>query len=219
MAIIDYPNAPKQLSMQDFRSYSDNKGGLAKNCRFAAVIQPVGNLLREVARDFTRDLTYLCEATEFPGRGMLNLDLRYYGPNLKLPIQSQYEDISMIFLCRTDSYERKFFDDWMLMMNPINTFDFNYRDDYRSRIDIYQFAEYAIDKEPKAVYAFTLNDAYPLLINPQPVAWGDDQFQKLSISFTYTFWERYGLDPTQGPVYDLVNGRNNIRSDAPRNGE
>lgn len=209
--------APKDLTMLDFRAISQDFGGLAKSCRFATVIRPVGRYIQPYAT-FTRDLTYLTEIAELPGRGFMNIDVRYYGPNHKLPFQTTYEDMNLTFLCRTDSYERKFFDDWMLVINPINSFDFNYRDDYRADIDIYQFSEIGdMNEEPEAVYGITIKNAYPLLVNPQPVTWSDDQFQRLVVSFTYTHWTRYGLDPTprqgtpDGFSYNLVEGRNVTR--------
>jgi hypothetical protein len=153
----------------------------------------------------------------------MNVDLRYYGPSFKLPFQTTYEDINMTFLCRTTSLERQFFDDWLLVINPINTWDFNYRDDYRAEIDIFQFGEFSEDDNgsfsdmssstgPEAVYKFTLHNAYPVLVNPQPATWADvDQFQRLIVSFTYTHWSRKGLDPepsvTDPNKVDLVRGR------------
>lgn len=216
MSSVVIQNAPRNLTVQDFRSQSDNYGSLAKVCRFAAVIRPYGQFLLS-KMDFSRDLMYLCESTDIPGRGFINLDLRYYGPNFKMPVQTQYDDINMTFLCRTQSLEREFFDDWLSHINPVNTFDFNYRDDYASNIDIYQFAEYAEqgtnDIAPEAQYCITLMDAYPLLVNPQPVTWSDETFQRLVVSFTYTKWFRKGLDPEQrsgaknGFSFNLVEGR------------
>lgn len=233
MSTVSINDAPQNLSMQNFRSVSDDKDGLAKSCRFVVVIRPVGTFLSQStgASAMTRDLMYLCETAELPGRGLLSLDLRYYGPNFKLPIQSQYEDINMTFLCRTKSLERQFFDDWMADINPPNTFDFNYRGDYEAEIDIYQYGEAPIIGDdnslsgedslqdrataPEAHYQMTLRHAYPILVNPQPLAWSDNGFQKVIISFTYAYWIRRGLDSTNrgrdGNIattsFDLVTGR------------
>jgi hypothetical protein len=199
MASNNIPNAPKQLDMNTFKAFSDAQDGLAKSCRFVAVIRPVGSLIAQY-NGITRDLMYLTEVAEMPGRGFMSAEVRYYGPNQKFPYQSSYEDISMTFLCRTKSLEREFFDDWQWIINPNNTFDFNYRDEYRSVIDIYQFSDYdktnrdgsapKLGGEPTAEYIFTLNDAYPILVSPQPVTWADDQFTRLSVTFTYSWWTR-----------------------------
>ncbi len=74
---------------------------------------------------FLRDMMYLCDATEFPGRGMDILETRYYGPAINFPRNSKYSgELSMSFLVRNEAFERQLFDDWMEIINPTNTFDF-----------------------------------------------------------------------------------------------
>lgn len=215
MASINIPNPPQTLSLNNFKAVADKYDSLAKAHRFAVAIRPVGQLLTPYI-PFTQELIYLTEIAEIPGRGFVNLDVRYYGPNHKLPFQTQYEDMNMTFLCRNRSLERQFFDDWMLIINPINSFDFNYRDDYRAEIDVYQISSVGEDV-PNAEYWITIHNAYPLLVNPQPVTWADDQFQRLVVSFTYTHWSRYGLDPVPrsgepgGFSFSLVNDRSVTR--------
>jgi len=208
------PNYPAALSMDYFQAITHKFGSLAKSARFIAKIVPVGPEVVDMAisNPAYRDLMYLCEAAEFPGRGFMNVDLRYYGPSLKLPYQSTYEDINLTFLCRNESYERQFFDDWMEIINPTSSFNLNYRDDYRCYVEVYQIADYAEGAyggssyypgfggltqpsgPPAANYKFTLLDAWPVLVNPQQITWADDQFLRLGVSFTYHWWTRFSLD-------------------------
>jgi hypothetical protein len=237
MASVSIESAPKALTPNDFKSISEKYGSLAKVAKFAVVIRPTGRFVAPYS-EFTRDLTYLCEVAELPGRGFMNIDVRYYGPNQKYPFQSQYEDMNLTFLCRNKSLERQFFDDWMTIINPINSYDFNYRDDYACEIDIFQFS--TVGKKagefetqgfpvsgnrgsvtdallPQAEYRITLHNAYPVLVNPQPVIWSDDQIQRLVVSFTYSNWSRAGLDPEPragepgGFSYQLVGNRETVR--------
>jgi hypothetical protein len=208
MASFDISDPPQNLTMNDFRAISDDYGGLVKTCRFAVRLLPTGSLLQGYS-SFCRDFTYLCEIAEMPGRGFMNLDIRYYGPSHKLPFQTTYEDMNLTFLCRSDSIERQFFDDWMYHVNPTNTFDFNYRDEYRAQIEIYQFADYSedeYDSAPEATYCITVHNAYPILINPQPMTWGDAQFQRVVVSFTYTHWSRKNRDP-EPASFELIEAR------------
>lgn len=199
MASIPIENAPRALDMESFKAVSEDYGSLAKSCRFAVRILPTGinNPLRQYY-DMFRDLIYLCEVAEFPGRGFESISYRYYGPEQKQPFQSRYEDINLTFLCRSESPERELFDDWMDLVHPITTYDFNYKDDYACQIDIFQFSEYDTigygSSDPE--YMFSLKDAWPTLVNPQPVTWADDQFLRLGVTFTYSRWTRGGLDPT-----------------------
>jgi hypothetical protein len=204
-------NYPKNFSMNTIRSkFNAQYGQPAKNCRFAVVITPPLLFLGEIRPGVklnsavVPDLTYMCEAAELPGRAFLSVDLRHYGPSFKLPYQSKYEDSNMIFICRSKSYERQFFDDWLSAINPVDTFDFNYRNEYSSAIRIFQLSEESTTSEsnaPNANYAFTLHNAYPVLVNPQPQTWADDQITRLGITFTYTWWTRESIDPDPGTSF------------------
>jgi hypothetical protein len=212
MPSFNITNPPQNLTMNDVKSYSSAYGGLVKSSKYAIRIVPVGNLLLSLGYgDFLNHFTYLSDSAEMPGRAFMSLDIRYYGPNFKIPFQSQYEDMTITFLCRTESFERQFFDDWMEIINPTNLWDFNYRDSYRSRIEIYQLATHGDDNTstaPKAVYKWTVHDAYPVVVNPQPVTWADDQFQRLAISFTYTKWTRENRDANPSSFKDnFIKGR------------
>jgi hypothetical protein len=201
--------------MDDFYSTVTESGGFVKSCRFVARIKPEGKYLKNLdsySSVITRDLLYLCESTELPGRGLSSLDVRYYGPKFKIPFQTEYEDVNMSFICRSDSQERRFFDDWMDIINPINSYDFNYKDDYVASVDLFLMDEL---NEPS--YHFTLLKAYPILVNPQPVTWADSEFLRLGITFTYHRWTRPGnwmntdIQGSDGSKpFRLVNGANNI---------
>ena len=175
--------------------------GFTKACRFVVRINQTTELRSRFAypgndATFTRDLIYMCESAELPGRAFMNLDVRYYGPNQKLPFQSVYEDINLTFLVRAKSEEREFFDDWMTVINPQNTWDFAYRNEFATSIDIFSFEERGDeDGAAKVNYQFTLHNAYPIIVNPQPVHWASADIQRLVMTFTYTHWTR-PTDPT-----------------------
>jgi hypothetical protein len=207
MSQVNISNYPIHLNMNEFRAAMDQYGGLAKAARYAVRIIPTGQYVRNIS-PIIQDLSYLCEVAEMPGRGLMNIDLRYYGPNQKFPFQTQFEDLNLTFLCRSQSLERQFFDDWMLVINPNNSWDFNYKDDYSAQIEIFQFSEVGDDEEePMATYKFTCRNAFPLQVSPQPVTWQDDQFQRVIVTFTFDSWSRDGLDP-EPDSFSLVTGAN-----------
>ena len=202
MATIKFPNGPNYTGLIGERSVLSTQGGPAKSNRFLARISKKITGLDGVERD----LSLLCEAAEFPGRGFITIDNRYYGPNFKVPIQTTYEDLTLTFILRDKFLERQYFDDWMNLINPIDTYNFRYKSDYTNNIELFQLSDIAsspatsggnLVNDGLAVntqYAFTFEKAYPILINPQPVTWADDNFHRLSVSFTYTRWYRRGLD-------------------------
>lgn len=207
MATTIIPNAPAFVGLDEFLAVADSHLGFAKSARFIARIVPVGRYLAPYGSTILRDLMYLCEVTDMPGRGFQAVDLRYYGPSFKMPYQSSYEDINMTFLCRAESFEREFFDDWMEMINPVNNFDFNYRDDYRANIQLFQFSDietFSGSGDPTPQYAFEIFDAFPVLVNPQPVTWADEQFMRLGVTLTYRWWYRKGRDDLTSNVLNAT---------------
>ena len=208
------PNSPTNLTMIDMTTLINNLGGPAKQCRFVARIVPQGttNMITQLGyNSILRDLSYLCEATEFPGRGFDFMEARYYGPSLFLPYNTKYSnELSMSFLCRAESFERQLFDDWMGVINPVNIFDFNYAKDYYCNIELYQLAEYPAAAQgataPRATYMWTLRNAWPMQVNPQPVTWADQDILRLSVTFTYQYWTRPGRDSVSGQAPSTLPG-------------
>lgn len=198
------------VSLDVVRNWNSVYGSLAKSCRFIVQIRPARALVTMGYSNFLNQFPYLCEAVEMPGRGFVTGDVRYYGPNQKLPIKSQYEDTTLTLLCRSESWERQLFDDWMEAINPTRSFNFRYRSEYECQVDIIQLSESADpqnSEKPFKSYKISLINAYPVLINPQPMTWADDQFQRLSVTFTYHKWKRIGWDIDPKYLNQLVLGR------------
>lgn len=194
-------NPPKNLSMSEFYKASKNAGSFAKQCRFAVRIIPYGASVSNLNND---SLVYMCDAVEFPGRGFDVTQIRYYGPGQVFPNNTMYNTTNISFICRTDCVERAFFDDWMDVINPTDSWNYEYADNYYSRIEIFQLAEYEPKSDGKwndipkhkgdaqAVYGWTLQYAWPTLVTPQSVTWADQDILRLQVTFTYKYWDRPG---------------------------
>jgi len=207
MASFQTQNAPASTTMLDFRGAIEKLGGPAKQCRFAVRIQPPQALLGAY-QGLIKDLVFLCEAAEFPGRGLDPIEVKYYGPSFERPYAPAYvKQTDLTFICRSESYEREFFDDWMEYINPSSTFDFKYSTSYMSEIQVFQFADYAKEANsnaPKPVYQWTLLKAWPIVVNPQPITWADtSDILRLSVRFSYKNWYRPNKDST-GTQRDIV---------------
>lgn len=204
MARYFYSNAPEVPSMGLLYSVASEFNGLAKTAKFMVKITPDGpdNIMNFSGYNKAiKDLTFLCEAAEFPGRGMMTTDIRYYGPNFKAPFQSSYEDLNLTFLVRENFLERELFDSWMEAINPNYRYDFTYKDEYTCTIKIYSLSD--VDFYG-ANYVFTFRKAWPVLVNPQPVTWADDNFHRLTVSFTYTNWLRENIDEGYSDAFALA---------------
>ena len=182
----------KDLNMLRFRSVLDSGGSLAKACRYVVAIRPPTAL-----KTFPRDLHYLCEAADLPGRGFAVSQIRYYGPSQVLPNNTEYQPLALTFICRADSQERRFFDDWLDFINPSSTFNFEYPNNYYSEIEIYQYQERGGQSGggvPQISYHWKLYKAWPTLVNDQPVNWAESEYLRLQVTFAYKYWDRPNLN-------------------------
>jgi hypothetical protein len=191
MSEVAIHNAPNPNDMEKFYALLNEYAySLAEVCRFMVVIGPnkfLGNT--QLGAKIRGDLSFLCTETELPGKSLNLSEARYYGPKFKYPTQTEYEDITLTFLVRDFMYERMFFDEWMYLINPMDQYDFMYRNDYSTNIDIIQYSS-VVEEEEKhgATYKMTLREAYPIQVNSMPLNWGEDAFHKVQVSFTYTDW-------------------------------
>jgi hypothetical protein len=213
MASFVIQNPPSNLAMFNFRSKIDSLGTLAKQCRFVVRISPTGaqNIMTTIGYNLLlQDLSYLCEATDFPGRGFEVGEARYYGPPILFPFNTKYSnELSMSFLCRAASFERQLFDDWLSVINPTNNFNFNYPEKYQADVDVFLLAENGAtnaSRDPQAVYLWSLKNAWPVNVNPQAVTWADDGILRLSVSFAYQYWVRPGRDAVPGGAPGSIPG-------------
>lgn len=212
-------NIPSDTTMLDFRSNLEKFGSAAKSCRFAIRIQPSRPDHFLTALGYTsllKDLTYLSEAVEFPGRGFDFLETRHYGPSVAYPYNTKYtSEFSVSILTRQEAFERQMFDDWLEIINPTNTYDLAYPEDYMSTIDIYQLSDYpgqaeidaAFPRPPnkaKASYMWRLHEAWPMQVNPQQVTWADNDILRLNITFAYSYWSRPGRDTTPSQIPNIA---------------
>lgn len=171
------------FSLSTFVSEITSKG-LAKSNKFKVKIyHPNVDELRS-AFGTGQSLSYYCEAAEFPGRTLEFTDAVMYGPSYKMPYASNYQEITLTLLCDQELQQKRIIDKWMDYINPINSFDFSFRDDYTTFIDISQYNEMG-----DQMYCCRLMEAYPVSVQPLTVSWADDQFQKVQVTMCYRYWE------------------------------
>lgn len=185
----------KDLNLGRFRAVLDKGGSVAKGCRFLVTIRIPQEMQRTV-KTYTPDLDYLCESADFPGRGFSVAQARYYGPSQVIPVNTEYQPLTLTFICRADSSERRFFDDWLDYINPTNNFNFEYPNNYYSIINVYQYAEWGSGAGrgvPQITYNWRLNKAWPTLVGEQPVNWVEGDYLRLQVTFAYKYWDRPNL--------------------------
>lgn len=201
--MLSFPDTPQVNNIHGFRALAAKHGDFAKVARYVVQIVKPG------ASDMARDLSFLCDNAELPGRAFHTNDVRYYGPTFQMPFQSVYTMSNLTFLCRDRFWERQFFDLWMNQINPKSTYDFTYRDQYCSSINIFQLSEAAkSNREMEARYTMTLRKAYPINVNPMPLSWASEDIHRLQVTFSYVDWVTHNDANDEGlsQTFKLVPG-------------
>ena len=169
-------------SIADFKaSFSTD---LARANRFDVTIVPPSTLSFLVPVS-VRQLTYRCETSQLPGRTFATTDRKTYGPIEKYPYLTTYNDLDLTFIVSGDMREKYFFDDWFEYVNPKNTNNFGYKEDYSTDLLINQY-----DLSNNLTYSVRIIRAYPMSINQMDLDWSADGYHKLIVTFAYTRWEQ-----------------------------
>ena len=203
---INVSNSPGALSLGHFRAQLDNIGQVAKSARFIVRIIPQGsnNLLMNLSySNKIPYFLYVCDAAEFPGRGFNATTTRYYGPEISVPNNVMYgPTFNLSFICGNKGEERQFFDDWQDIINPLNTYNYNYPKQYYCAIEVYQYAEFASQNNTYVpVYSWRYMNCWPSAVLPQQVTWADDNILRLGVTLVYKYWMRPG---DQERIYQKV---------------
>jgi hypothetical protein len=140
-------------------------------------------------RNTARNLTFRCENAELPSRTFATVEQKFgSNPTQKFPYQSSYNDVNLTFIVSDDMSEKLFFDAWLEYINPSYKYDFRYRDDYCSTIQINQY-----DVKNAKSYSINLVDAYPISVNQLDLDWSSDGHHKLVVVFAYSYWQNNSI--------------------------
>jgi hypothetical protein len=136
-----------------------------------------------------RNLVYRCENANLPGRSLMTLEQKIgSNPVEKYPYLTGYSDIDLTFIVDGDMQQKIFLDAWMNFINPTYNYNFRYKSDYTTTMQINQY-----DVENKVSYSINLFDAFPISMNQLDLDWSSDNPHKLSITFAYTRWSNNSL--------------------------
>jgi hypothetical protein len=171
------------------------------NAIFGTVSEAIGSVTGQAPvgsnATLSRYLALQCESAELPGRTILTQDAKVYGPTYKVPYQSQYNEITLTFLCTNEFWERKLFDRWLEAIMPSDTNNLRFpkgAQTYMTPIKVIQYDDFI-----KQIYAVELIDAFPIGISAQTLNWSDDNFHRLSVQFTYLKYK-----PVYTGSYDIA---------------
>lgn len=150
----------------------------------------------------SRNLTFRCESTELPSRTFSTAEQKFgANPSEKHPYQSNYNDITMTFIVSDDMSEKIFFDSWMELINPTYKFDFKYKSDYISTLQVNQY-----DVTNQLSYSINLFEAFPISVNQLDLDWSNQGQHKLSVVFAYTYWQNNSIESLGTTILQSIIG-------------
>jgi hypothetical protein len=172
-------------SINDFKS--SFQSDLARPSRFDVNINTPLVLLPYIGD--AKRLVYRCDTAQLPGRTFATAEQKIgSNPIEKYPYLTTYNDIDLTFIVEDNMKQKLFFDRWLELINPSFNFNYQYKQNYATVININQY-----DSTNNLTYSVDLFDAYPISVNQLDLDWSSDGYHKLSVTFAYTRWQNNSL--------------------------
>jgi hypothetical protein len=156
---------------------------LARQARFDVSFK-TPRIMGAPFRTYKDELTFRCDTAQLPSRVIMTTDQKIYGYVEKFPYGTSFDDASFIFIVSDDMQEKKLFDQWLKYVNPTNTYNVNFKEDYETDIQITQYS-----LTGKETYRTTLRKAYPIAMGDLDLTWASEGYHTLQVSFSFSTWD------------------------------
>ncbi len=154
--------------------------GLARSNRFSV------NIPFPVAADTDpRQVLILCDSASLPGVTIGTAQQRFWGELREIPYEALYDNVELSFYVDTNLGVKNLFEKWLGLIRNPETRTFNYYANYITDIDIYI---HPIDNSEDSVHVVTLHEAYPKILKPVSLDYGNKDVMKYSVSMNYKWF-------------------------------
>lgn len=186
-------------SIDDYKAVITKRQGLAKTNRFLTIFTPPTQALANLnpldivgrfangtfnARSLVsdpRDIAFLTESAQLPGRNLNTLDFSAEKETLKIPNGFIDDDVTMTFYLTNDYYMKDMMETWMSSIVDTENYSLGYKKNYQTDIVIQQLNSF-----DKNVYGIKLINAYPIAIGALALNnESENAFQRLQVTFAY----------------------------------
>jgi hypothetical protein len=187
-------------TIDTFKATIGKRYGLAKANRFLVIFTPpsqslinlnpldiIGRLASGTEVDKKsfvsdpRDIAFLVESTQLPGRNINTLDYQAEKETIKIPNGFIDDDVTMTFLLTGDYYIKDMMETWMSSIIDTEKYQVGYKKDYQTDITIQQLNDF-----DKNIYGIRLQNAYPINISAIELNnSGENTIQRVTITFAY----------------------------------
>ena len=185
------------LSIDNFRQKIGTLGGPAPVNRYEVWIPAVAG-----QSDSGRAL--LCEQAELPGKTILTVEDKLYGPVRKIGYGQMFIDTTMTFICTADGWEEKaLFDGWQNYVVDPTMFDAKYYNQYARPIYLRTYNE-----RNEMSYGIVFREAFPLNVGAINLGWSqNNEYARLSVTFAYRKWTPLTIEKGSVDMGRAVGGR------------
>ena len=182
------------FNLNDFLSNVRSKD-LARSSRFEVVITAP-----YVSEGKEREVSLLCEEAAIPGL------IATFAPT-KIGNWTEYrahgieffgDNATFTFYVNSDWNVRGFFEQWMGNCVDTTSKEVAFYDDIIGNVEIY-----SLDRGDNRTGKWELQEAWPRLLNLTPISQASDAPVRVTVTFTYRYWESKTLEETTGPLSNI----------------
>jgi hypothetical protein len=179
------------FNIETFKANIDEFGYLQNNKYEVRVYTPKV-LTRGGIDRMANMLRFRIDSVRAPGVSLLSADNNRYGvgPSQKQPINAQFSEINISFICDEDGELWQFWYDWVRNVfefssdattNRQGNYSARYKDDYSSFMQILVFNNIG-----ETVKTYNIYDVFPTSFNEVALSWSDtNQVLKMGVTLSY----------------------------------
>lgn len=156
--------------------------GLARTNRYTVIITPPPRLNDGGSLDV---FSMMCDQVQLPGINLATTQNRSFGEFREVPYEKLYGDIQLSFYVDNDLSVKRFFDDWMAVIQNNGSRTFEYYNNYVSDMIIN-----VEDLEDNVRYSVTAYECYPKTISPIQMDYSAKDIMKMQVTMQYKYWRR-----------------------------
>lgn len=173
------------MSISEFKSNIRSKG-VARTNRFLFELNaaPALTAKTEPYVSNLRMMRLMCDTVQLPGVSFGSQAIRSYGEVREIPYEKLYEPVNVTFYVDRDMLVKRFFDDWMSIVQGSSR-DFNYPVNYMSD----QSSIYVYDTTNTEIYKLNLYKAYPKSIGAVQLDYSARDIMKINVQLVYEYFE------------------------------
>jgi hypothetical protein len=195
------------------------KFGYLDNNSFNVYVQTPSILLNNVQNrniatgNIAENMSFRIDQVRAPGISLQTVDNSRYGvgPTQKQPYNAQFQEVTISLLGDHYCEFWQFWYNWTRAVFEYNSatvsgtpsYSASYKDEYSSTVMIYFYDHFG-----RNIQRINLFDCFPASIREIPLAWGDSNLMRFSVSLAYNEFvvESFGAKPTQQQVANNLRG-------------